>query len=450
MKTQSITRKLLLWLSLTTTTLWLVAAGLGTVVMKSEFGEIFDSALQQTGDRLLPLVVDDLMQRDPQQNPVLGTSAPLPDSDGSLIYQVRDAQGRVLMQSHQAWAAPFPAPLQAGFWENNQYRIYTTAAVNNTLFVQVADSIAHRQTSIEGAIFAMMVPALALVPLSLIAAWLIIRLSLRPVEVFRQSISKKDQGNLNEIPLTPLPKELQPIGRSVNLLLSRLRAALDTEREFTSNSAHELRTPIAGALAQTQLLLADLYGPDAQNRVIQIEASLNKLSRLVEKLLQLSRAEAGIGVTGQIVDLIPVLDLIVEDFRRAGADRLIYQHDNKKNLLCAVSEDAFAIVMRNMIENALRHGDPSQAVEVAIVDGRTIVVTNGGMTLNEAQLQAIRKRFQRLNAQAPGAGLGLSIVERLAEQMNAHFSMASPARNRADGVEARLTLADPHVALPQI
>lgn len=442
MKSRSITRRLLLWLSLTTAILWVVAAALGTVVMKSEFGEIFDSALQQTGDRLLPLAVDDLIQHDPQKTQVLGTNTSVPASDGHLIYQVRDAQGHILMQSHQGSSTPFPAPLQPGFWEDDQYRIYTTAAVNNSIFVQVADSIAHRQTSIEGAIFAMMVPVLALVPLSLIAAWLIIRFSLRPVEVFRQSISEKDQGNLKEIPLLPLPSELQPIGRSVNLLLSRLRAALDSEREFTANSAHELRTPIAGALAQTQLLLADLYGPDAQTRVIQIETSLSKLSRLVEKLLQLSRAEAGIGASEEPVDIIPVLDLIVEDFKRAGADRLIYRHDKNMHLLSAVSEDAFAIVMRNMIENALRHGDPAQPVEVSIAD-RTIVVTNGGVPLNETQLKTIRKRFQRLNAQTTGAGLGLSIVERLAEQMNAHFAVTSPASNRADGFEARLTLAEP-------
>ncbi|HBF31776.1 HAMP domain-containing sensor histidine kinase [Rhizobium sp.] len=450
MKSRSITRRLLLLLCLTTSTLWLIAAGLGAVVMKSEFGEIFDSALQQTGDRLLPLVVDDLMQHDPSQVPVLGTSTLIPESDGHLIYQVRDAQGRILMQSHQVSSAPFPAPLQPGFWENGEYRIYTTAAVSNTIFVQVADSIAHRQTSTMDAVLTMMVPVLGLVPLSLVAAWLIIRFSLRPVEVFRQSISEKDQGNLKEIPLTPLPRELQPIGRSVNLLLARLRSALDTEREFTANSAHELRTPIAGALAQTQLLLADLYGPDAHNRVMQIEASLSKLSRLVEKLLQLSRAEAGIGATGETVDLIPVLDLIVEDFKRAGAERLLYRHDGAARLLGAVSEDAFAITLRNMIENALRHGDPNQPVDISVLHQRTIVVTNGGKPLEASQLQTIRKRFQRLNSTAIGSGLGLSIIERLAEQMNASFEIASPATNRSDGFEARLTFAAPQGLLPPV
>jgi two-component system, OmpR family, sensor kinase len=441
MKSQSMTRRLLLWLSVTTATLWLIAAGLGALVMQNEFGEIFDSGLQQTGDRLLPLVVDDLMQHDPQQPPVLGIANLSPQSDGHLIYQVRDVKGNILMQSHQESTAPFPAPLQAGFWENNQYRIYTTAAVSNTIFVQVADSIAHRETSTVNAVLAMMLPALVLVPLSVIAAWLIIRLSLRPVEVFRQSISEKDRGNLEEIALTPLPNELQPIGRSVNLLLSRLRSALDAEREFTANSAHELRTPIAGALAQTQLLISDLQAPDAPARAAQIEASLTKLSKLVEKLLQLARAEAGIGTTGDAVDLVPVLDLVVEDFNRAGADRLVYQRERNARLLCNVSEDAFAIAVRNMIENALRHGAKNQMVEISVTKDRSILVINGGHPLSKDQLLTIRKRFQRLNSDTTGLGLGLSIIERLAEQMNARFEIASPARNRADGFEACLTLS---------
>lgn len=440
MKSNSMTRRLILWISVTTATLWLIAAGLGAFVMQDEFGEIFDSGLQQTGDRLLPLVDDDLMQHDPQQPPVLDLANMSPQSDGHLIYQVKDEHGRVLMQSHPDSKVPFPAPLKVGFWQDDNYRIYTTATVSNTIFVQVADSIAHRNISTLNATLAMMVPALALVPLSVIAAWLIIRLSLRPVEDFRQSISEKDRGNLQEIALTPLPNELQPIGRSVNLLLSRLRAALDAEREFTANSAHELRTPIAGALAQTQLLITDLQAPDAPARGAQIEASLTKLSKLVEKLLQLSRAEAGIGATDEPVNLLPVLDLVVEDFKRAGADRLIYHHADTEQLRCPVSEDAFAIAIRNMIENALHHGVKSQPVEIAIVDGRSILVTNGAEALSDAQLQAIQKRFQTGNSTAPGSGLGLSIIERLAKQMNARFEITSPARGRVDGFEACLTL----------
>ncbi|MGV2129047.1 sensor histidine kinase [Agrobacterium vitis] len=440
MSKPSMTRKLLLWLSAAITVLWLVAASCGAIVMQAEFGEIFDSALQETGDRLLPLVVDDIMQRDPLKSPVQILSTVDPNSDGYLIYQVRDASGRVLMHSHAEAAAPLPAPLTPGFWQNDKYRIYTTTAVSDTIIVQVADSMKHRHISALAAGLAMLLPVIALVPLSVLAAWLIIRRSLLPVEQFRQEISGKDHGNLVEIDLSPLPKELQPIGRSVNLLLTRLRAALDAEREFTANSAHELRTPIAGALAQTQLMLAQLKEPEARARASQVETSLQKLASLAEKLLQLSRAEAGIGSTGQPVDLVPVLDLVVEDFQRATGNAIVYRHPPTATLPRAVSEDAFAIVIRNMIENAVRHGTQGAPVEVTLGEDGTIRVVNGSPVLPPEQLIAIRKRFQRANATTPGSGLGLSIIERLSEQMNARFDILSPASGRQDGFEARIRI----------
>lgn len=436
----SITRRLLLWLSAVITLLWLVAAACGAIVMQTEFGEIFDSALQETGDRLLPLVVDDIMQRDPLQSPMQIMSAINPDSDGYLIYQVRDGSGRVLMHSHPEAAVPLPAPLTPGFWQNDKYRIYTTTAVSNSIVVQVADSMVHRHLSAFEAGLAMLLPVIALVPICVIAAWLIIRRSLTPVERFRQEISEKDHGNLAEIDLTPLPKELQPIGRSVNLLLNRLRSALDAEREFTANSAHELRTPIAGALAQTQLLLAKLQEPEARARAGQVETSLQKLASLSEKLLQLSRAEAGIGSTDAPVDLVPVLDLVVEDFQRSSARSLVYERPPEVSLPRAVNEDAFAIVVRNMIENATRHGRADEPVIVALKEDGTISVVNGAAVLTPEQLVTIRKRFQRASVTTPGSGLGLSIIERLADQMSARFEIRSPATDRKDGFEARLVI----------
>jgi two-component system OmpR family sensor kinase len=113
-----------------------------------------------------------------------------------------------------------------------------------------------------------------------------------------------------------LPRELKPIARSVNLLLGRLRQALEAEREFTANSAHELRTPIAGALAQTQRLADELPKGPTRVRRTQVETSLINLGRLAEKLLQLSRAEAGIGGSATATDLRPVLDMIVPTIER--------------------------------------------------------------------------------------------------------------------------------------
>ncbi len=112
--------------------------------------------------------------------------------------------------------------------------------------MQVADSLDHRKEAATEGGFALLLPGLLLLPLSVLAVIYIVKRAVRPVDQLRQAISSKDSGNLSEIELDRMPVELQPIMHSVNLLLTRLRGALEAERELTANSAHELRTPIAG------------------------------------------------------------------------------------------------------------------------------------------------------------------------------------------------------------
>ena len=121
--------------------------------------------------------------------------------------------------------------------------------------------------------------------------WILVRRSLAPLETLRSEIGARGGGNLTPMAIANLPIELETIGGSVNRLFERLRAALDAERAFASNSAHELRTPIAGALAQTQRLIAELPDGPLKRRAHGIEASLSALGHLAEKLLQLARAE---------------------------------------------------------------------------------------------------------------------------------------------------------------
>ncbi|EJN02117.1 HAMP domain-containing sensor histidine kinase [Phyllobacterium sp. YR531] len=440
MKHRSMTRRLIFSLTATLILFWLLATTAGIFVMQDEFGEIFDGSLQATTERLTPLVVDDLLQN--AQLPESRRLQNLNESThkGYLTYQVRDATGKVILHSHDVSATPFVAPLKRGFFQDDISRFYTVSAANNTIFVQVADSMAHRtEAAVEGGL-ALLLPVLVLIPASIIGIWLIVRRSIEPVNDLRQAISDKDSGNLAAIELQTLPRELQPIMLSVNRLLERLRSALTAEREFTANSAHELRTPLAGALAQTQMLKSELRAPTSNSRVTQIESSLQKLIKLVEKLMQLARAEARIGTSNETADLGNVLELVIEDFRRASeaGNKILYARAEAATLHRPVSEDAFAIVLRNLIENALIHGDPNTPVRIDLTRHGTIHIVNDGPVLNSNELKSIRQRFSRGKTTSPGSGLGLPIATELASQMGATLELKSPATNATAGFEAIL------------
>jgi two-component system OmpR family sensor kinase len=435
-KQMSMTRRLVFAVTGVVLVAWLLASVFSVMVMQEEFAEIFDSAVQETAERLLPLVVDDLRDRDDSPDLTQKTNG-----DEYLTYQVRDRDGHVILHSHDSSAAPFDVPLKVGFADTPTHKIYTAATKDGDMYIQVADAFVNRNEAIQEAGTALLFPLLLLIPASIIAVILVVRRMLAPVRDLRDEIAAKDSGNMLPIENVGLPAELDPIARSVNLLLERLKLALTAEREFASNSAHELRTPIAGALAQAQRLQVEIpaaYLP----RVDQIENSLSHLAHLAEKLLQMSRADAGIGASEAVTDLMPVLLLIVRDFDRlpAGTGRIHLHAPETAKLEQAVDPDAFGIVMRNLLENALIHSPVGSKVDVFVESGR-ITVANDGPLIDADTLRRLTERFSRGATEATGSGLGLSIVDSLTRHMGGTLTLVSPVSGKTDGFAAEISFA---------
>ncbi|MCO4319054.1 HAMP domain-containing histidine kinase [Phyllobacterium sp. 21LDTY02-6] len=213
---------------------------------------------------------------------------------------------------------------------------------------------------------------------------------------------------------------------------------MEAERAFTSNSAHEFRTPLAGALAQTQLLKAELTDRRSLRRISDVEGSLQKLIRLVEKLMQLARVDARIGLSSNSVDMRQLLSSIVEELQRSARtnERLRYENSAVRKVHLKISEDAFAIAIRNLIENALIHGDAQKPVYVELRPYGEIQISNHGRVLDADELVSVQSRFKRGKTNAEGTGLGLSIATELIGQMSGRLVLKSPAPQLGEGVQA--------------
>ncbi|QRY65570.1 sensor histidine kinase N-terminal domain-containing protein (plasmid) [Ensifer sp. PDNC004] len=434
---RSMTRRLAIALTGIVALFWFVALGLGVYVMQDEFTEIFDSGVQETAERLLQVIADDVARDAADGAPKASVVAPALNAQ-YLTYQVRDRDGRVLFDDGAP--EPFAVPLATGFSQTATHRIFTAGTTDGSLYVQVADAMEHRTEALMEGGTALLLPLLVLIPGSILAIVFVVRSTLSPVSQLRDDILTKDSGNLAPIDEATLPRELRAIARSVNLLLARLKAGLEAEREFTSNSAHELRTPIAGALAQTQRLAREVP-PEYQPRTAQIERALVHLSRLAEKLLQMSRAEAEIAISDEQHDLLPVLMVVMQDLERSalGANRLNVHVAKGTVLERPIRVDAFAIVLRNLLENALIHSPPGSRVDLH-VDPMGIRVTNESAVVAADVRANLTKRFVRGPTEASGSGLGLAIVERLVEQMQGELRIASPARGKTQGFEVEVRL----------
>lgn len=436
----SLQRRLGLGLATLMLMMWLLATLISGLIVRHELDEAFDSALQETAQRLLPLAVDDLMERE-SVAPARRMAALRPHQE-HFTYVVRDRDGKVLLQSHDADPAVFPpAPVQ-GFRDTPRHRIYGEGTVSDTIFIEVAEPLTHRDEAAFEASLALLAPLPFLVPLSLVAVWWIVRRSLGPIFVLRAEIETRGGGNLSPVSDEVLPLEIAPIAAAVNRLMDRLRRALDAERSFTANSAHELRTPIAGALAQAQRLIAEAPSGSQKDRARQIERSLQHLARLSAKLMQLARAEAGMLPAATPQDLAPVLSHVIDEFRREdeGGPRLRFAIGAAGALLARMDADGFAILMRNLIENALKHSPQGTPVEVALDANRAVHVINEGPVVAPDVLVRLRNRFERGRTAASGSGLGLAIADAIATGAGARIDLYSPAINRTDGFEAVLTM----------
>ncbi|TPI21441.1 ATP-binding protein [Mesorhizobium sp. B4-1-1] len=436
----SLVGRLVASLIIVTVMFGVVAAATGTFTLHREINEAMDNSMQEAARRLLPLVIDDLFGRETLQPPRELSEAVSQEDGQRLIYQVRDSQGRLMLHSHGAPATPLTTGLTRGFSQEAGWRVYTEPAVSGTLFVQVAESDERRNEETLEAAAGFLVPMIALTPLSAILAWLTLTRFMRPIGTLRADISARDGDNLAAIDTEHLPVELAAIAKSVNRLMRRLHMAMEAEKEFTANAAHELRTPIAGALAQAERMIAEATDDAGMKRPRQIKAALVSLSNLSEKLMQLARADAGIAA-GKSADLGAVVALVVADFEQHAENksRLSLERPSKGTVEVAIDPDALAIVTRNLIENALRHGAQGRTVVIRVDDSAGLSVINEGPVVPAPD--RLLRRFERGTTPSGGSGLGLAIVSKILQQTGATLSLNSPASGREDGFEATIRFA---------
>lgn len=434
----SLQRRLALALTGGVMALWLLATVAAGLLLRREIDEVFDSALQEVVQRVLPLAYTEILAReadagsDPQRIASVGAHREY------ITYIVRDAAGRRLLQSHDADLAQFPPNPAHGFSDGPSSRLYTEIAVSGTIVVTAAERPGHRQKAVRDAIRLLAWPLVLLLPLGIAGTWVLVAVTLRPVVAFRHEIEARGSGHLAPVSVSHLPSEIAPVAEAVNALMARVRRALDAERSFTANSAHELRTPVAAALAQAQRLRAELPEGAARARTVEIESALKRLARLSEKLLQLARAEGASLIGEAPEDLVPALRLVLDDLAAEGAVAVTLPPAGR--FVSTLNLDAFAILARNLIENALKHGDASQPVRVTLTDDGRFSVVSPGPVLEPVMLAAMTQRFVRGTTMAEGAGLGLSIVQAIAQGVGAEIAFVSPATGQAGGLEVVVLL----------
>jgi two-component system OmpR family sensor kinase len=443
---------------------WLLSTGLVAWLVDRQIQHNFDVELVESTHRQLYPALLDLQQRhrpdatgayraadargealEPQ---VMG-AIPGDSQAEPLLMQLRDAQGGVLLRTPASPAAAFAVPLQAGFFNTPEYRVFSLYDATHNVWLQLADPLEERSEASERTLLGLVAVLLVMLP---VLAWLIhwiARRELRTVLHLQQQITARSGSNLQALDLAHMPLELRAVGDGVNQLLVRLGEALNVERSLAANAAHELRTPLAQVRLRLQTALDQAQphpaGADGDCvPVAEVRAalqSLETLSHRTERLLQLSRAEGADGAHFARVDLVRLADQVAQAFwqQPQAHKRLDWLPPETDAPVWVRGDiDALAIVLRNLIDNALHHTDAQVDLQVLPGAHPALVVRDHGRGLTTAQLAQIQVRHARIDSQHVGYGLGMSIVRTLADKHGAQLVFASPPAGCAHGLEVRL------------
>ena len=442
MRSRSIVRQLLSTTLLTLLVLWIAMVMAVTWIIQHETDEIFDASLQETAQRLLPLAVMQLKPEEHGQERILE----LDDDDLEpaqheeyLVYQVFHASGRMLMRSHAAPIEALAPELKPGFQRTADHLIYTEKSRNGEFLLTLAEKSGHRTDTLRSILQFLLMPLLALLPLSALSMLLIARKASQPLKRLDAELSQRGSADLKPVTTQDLPRELQPLAETLNQLMHRLKSALEAERHFTANSAHELRTPLAAATAQIHVLEQSVLTDEQRQRLHTVRQLLKRLQTLSEKLLQLARAESGIAWKNDEVDLRQLLQLLCDD-HQWRANMQLDRHLPDTPVLVRGDVDALGIVLGNLLENAIKYDTPGSPIRIELSTAPVqIRITNDCTPLPAAALTRLHERFFRVQPESQGAGLGLSIVRALLEPAKIELTICSPAPGSLRGFEARLT-----------
>jgi two-component system OmpR family sensor kinase len=261
-----------------------------------------------------------------------------------------------------------------------------------------------------------------------------------------ENLDARRPDDLNPLPEADAPRELKPFITSINGLLMRMRLLLDQQRRFVADAAHELRTPITALSLQAENLDAIELPEGARSRVAALRQGMHRTKHLLEQLLAIARYEAK-PLSGAMQKVS--LDETAKD---VAADLLSQAVDHGIDLGFEIVEPvtvcgepvALSIMIRNLLENALRHAPSGGRVDVGVYreDGSAVLqIEDPGPGIAAGDLEKIFEPFFRgSRPQGEGTGLGLSIVKRIVESLGGAITLENITGHDRSGVRATVRL----------
>jgi two-component system, OmpR family, sensor histidine kinase QseC len=404
------------------TGVWLAAAAMTWFDARHELDELLDGHLAQAAALLVAQAHEEADEDHGIDTPTLHRYAP------KVAFQVFHER-RLVLRSANAPTAPMLESgrhFRSGFATvtigGMAWRVFATEGDEGDVRVYVGEQTRSRTSILWAVLRSTLWPILVALPLLALAVWWAVYRGVGPLRRLGRILAERQPHVLDPVALDGAPSEMAPMIEALNQLFGRIGALLESERRFTADAAHELRTPIAAIRAQAQVALAETDDVLRRRALLQTLEGCDRATRLAEQLLTLSRLEAADSSDAPAmmpVDLAALAQRVVAELApKALAKDQTLEFDAPQACAIAGNDTLLAVLVRNLVDNAVRYSPPGARVAVTVKrEGDRIVlgIDDSGPGLADAELRRLGERFFRaLGSAESGSGLGWSIVRRIA------------------------------------
>lgn len=411
----SIRRRLLVWLLSALLVACALAGAMTYRQARDEVNELSDRHLRQVAFSLRHQEVS---------RPAVG-AGPEGEEEDDFIVQVWDRIGGLVYTSRPG--DPVPYSSRKGFSTSlsgeGRFRMFVLVEPGRT--IQVAQPLSARREISAGIALRILAPSLLLIPVLGILVWIAVGRGLRPLARVAAGVGERSPSAMEPLPERDLPAEIAPLVKELNDLLARLSRAMELQRGFIADAAHELRTPLAAVDLQSQIVERSATAEERTAAIARLKDGVRRASRLVQQLLTMARLDPDATPSQATrVDLADLVRCSVAEWSHAAQEKRIDLGLAQADPVWLEADaELLRILLGNLIDNAIRYTPEGGRVDVALrgdETGARIVVQDDGPGIPEAERALVFERFYRCaGTGVPGSGLGLAIVGKIVDRLGA-------------------------------
>ncbi len=452
MKRLSLRLRLILIFSLLALLTWSTASVVAWVMSRNTINEVFDTQQMLFAKRLATanlggLLADESARSLPKTKKLVHHGKRGEQDDDALAFAIFDRDGKMLLNDGENGADFLFDGEREGFTDgerkgdDDSWRLVWLTSPDGRYRIVVGQEWDYRRDMALGMVTGQLVPWLATLPVLMLLIALMVGRELRPLRAVAAGLRRRAPDDATPLDARQVPTEVRPLVDALNALFARINALLVRERRFTSDAAHELRSPLAALRVQTEVVqLAGDDAPMREHALDNLTVGIDRATRLVDQLLTLSRLDS----LSDLAELAPIdwNDLVTmtlaEQDRQAHAAGVTLRYEHRGTPPPRQGETLLlSLLLRNLLDNAVRY-TPQGGVVTVTLSERSLTVEDDGPGVTAEHLARLGERFYRPPGQEQtGSGLGLSIVQRIA---GLHGLQISFANRSAGGFVARLAL----------